>query len=99
MVAELREGFSWLIVNETMANHLDDSHIPYFNGLPQESLEEYKCDVEAYVHGTKADDMKLCGPSLLRRLGGIPGALERRELKAPDLAKDEGYQLIFGFLE
>ena len=67
-----------------------------FNGLPTESLEEYRYDVEAYVHGTKADDKKLCGPRLLRRLGGIPGALA---LEAAELAKDEGYKLIFVFLE
>ena len=84
-----------------MANsyHDGDSHIPFFNGLPQESLEEYKYDIEAYVHGTKAEDKKLCGPRLLRRLGGIPGALARRELKALDLAKDDGYKLILAFLE
>ena len=38
-----------------MAYHDSDSHIPFFNGLPQESLEEYKYDIEAYVHGTKAE--------------------------------------------
>ena len=53
-------------------------------------MEEYKYDIEAYVHGTKAEDKKLCGTRLLRRLGGIPGALARRELKAADLAKEDG---------
>ena len=39
------------------------------------------------------------GPRLIRRLGGIPGALARRELHLPDLAKPDGYKLIFVFLE
>ncbi len=41
-----------------------DGVVPYFNGLPQENLEEYCYDVEAYVHGTMVDDKKLCGPRL-----------------------------------
>ena len=55
--------------------------------------------MEAYAHGTKIDDRKLCGPRLLHRLGGIPGALARRELKPETLAKDDGYKLILVFLE
>ena len=82
-----------------MANHFDDGIVPFFNGLPQESLEEYRYDVEAYIHGTKTDDRKLCGPRLLRRLGGIPGALARRELKPAELAQEDGYKLILVFLE
>ena len=76
-----------------------DSIIPHFNGLPQESLEEYRYDVETYIHGTKPEDRKVCGPRLLRRLGGIPGALARREIVPSDLTKDDGFKLIFAFLE
>ena len=39
------------------------------------------------------------GPRLVRRLGGIPGTLARRELHMPDLAKPDGYKLILVFLE
>ena len=77
----------------------NDSVIPHFNGLPHESLDEYMYDVQIYIHGTKADERKLCGPRLLRRLGGVPGALIRREIKPEDLAKDDGHKLIFAFLE
>ena len=42
---------------------------------------------------------KLTEPRLVRRLGGVPGALTRRELHMPDLAKPEGYKLILVFLE
>ena len=42
---------------------------------------------------------KLIGPRLVRRLGGIPGALARRELHMPDLAKPDGYKLNLVFLE
>ena len=42
---------------------------------------------------------KLIGPRLVRRLGGVLGALARRELHMPDLAKPEGYKLILVFLE
>jgi len=67
-----------------------DFLIPHFNGLPTESLEEYKYDVESYVYGTKEDDRKVIGPRLLRCLGGVPGVLARRELKPVDLAKIDG---------
>ena len=42
---------------------------------------------------------KLIGPRLVRCLGGVLGALARRELHMPDLAKPEGYKLILVFLE
>ena len=60
---------------------------PCFNGLPSKSLEDYTFEVEALVAGSKDDEKKLIGPRLVRRLGGIPGALARRELHMPDLAK------------
>ena len=82
-----------------MTNNDMDSVIPYFNGLPHESLEEYRYDVETYIHGTKQDDRKLCGPRLLRKLGGVPGALAGREITPEVLAKEDGYKLIFAFLE
>ena len=72
---------------------------PCFNGLPSESLEDYAFEVEALVAGSKDDVKKLIGPRLIRRLGGIPGALARRELHMPDLAKPDGYKLILVFLE
>ena len=60
---------------------------PCFNGLPSESLEDYAFEVEALVAGSKDDEKKkLIGPRLIRRLGGIPGALARRELHMPELA-------------
>ena len=72
---------------------------PCFNGLPSESLDEYAFEVEALVAGTKDDEKKLIGPRLVRRLGGVPGALARRELHMPDLEKPDGYKLIQVFLE
>ena len=72
---------------------------PCFNGLPSESLDDYTFDVEALVAGSKDDEKKLIGPRLVRRLGGVPGALARRELHMPDLAKPEGYKMILLFLE
>ena len=72
---------------------------PCFNGLPSESLEDYAFEVEALVARSKDDEKKLIGPRLIRRLGGIPGALARRELHMPDLAKPDGYKLILVFLE
>ena len=72
---------------------------PCFNGLPSESLDDYTFEVEALVAGSKDDEKKLIGPRLVRRLGGVPGALARRELHMPDLAKPEGYKLILLFLE
>ena len=42
---------------------------------------------------------KLIGPRLIRRLGGIPGALARRELHLPDLAKPDGYKLMLVLFE
>ena len=56
-------------------------------------------EVEALVAGTKDDEKKLIGQRLVRRLGGVPGALARRELHMPDLAKPGGYKLILVFLE
>ena len=66
---------------------------PCFNGLPSESLDEYAFEVEALVAGTKDDEKKPIGLRLVRRLGGVPGALAKRELHMPDLAKPEGYKL------
>ena len=60
---------------------------------------DYTFEVEALVAGSKDDEKKLIGPRLVRRLGGVPGALARRELHMPDLAKPEGYKLILLFLE
>ena len=49
--------------------------------------------------GSEDCEKKLIGPRLIPRLGGIPGALARRELHMPDLAKPDGYKLISVFLE
>ena len=70
-----------------------------FNGLPSESLDECIFEVEAWVTGSENDEKKLIETRLVRRLGGVPGALARRELHMPDLAKPEGYTLILLFLE
>ena len=70
---------------------------PCFNGLPSERMDDALFEVEALVAGTKDDEKKLIGSRLVRRLGGIPGALARRELHMPDLAKPEGYKLILVF--
>ena len=77
----------------------DFQFYPCFNGLPSESLDDYTFEVEALVAGSKDDEKKLFGPRLVRRLGGVPGALARRELHVPDLAKPDGYKLILVFLE
>ena len=52
-------------------------------------------EVRALVAGSKDDEKKLIGPRLVRRLGGIPSALARRELHMPDLAN----KLMLVFLE
>ena len=80
-------------------DHDDNSVYPHYNGLADESLEDYAYDVETLVQGTKKDDRVLWGPRELRRLGGIPGALARQELKPSDLANEDGYKLILVFLE
>ena len=83
-----------------MAKVDDDFQLyPCFNGLPSESLEDSIFEVEALVAGSKDDEKNLIGPRLVRRLGGVPGALASRELHMPDLAKPEGYKLILVFLE
>ena len=64
---------------------------------PLESLEDYTFEVEALVAGSQDDEKQLIGPRLVRRLGGIPGALARRELHMPDLAKPDGHKLILVF--
>ena len=51
-------------------------------------------EVEALVASTKPDDHKLTGLRLIRRLGGVLGALARRELNMLDLANDDGYKPI-----
>ena len=80
-----------------MAKVDDDFQLyPCFDGLPSESMEDYTFEVEALVAGSKDEEKKLTGPRLVRGLGGIPGALARRELHMTDLAKPEGYKLIFG---
>ena len=72
---------------------------PCFKGLPSESLIDYTFEVEASVAGSKDEKKKLLGPRLVRRLGGLPGALARRELHMLDLAKPEGFKLSLLFLE
>ncbi len=81
-----------------MAHVHDDGIVPYY-GLPAESLEEHQRDVESYVHSTKTEDRKLCGPSLLRRVGGRLDALAKSEVKPQDLAKDDGFNLMLVLLE
>ena len=77
-----------------MAKVDDDFQLfPCFNGLPSESLEDHSFEVEALVAGSKD-----IGPRLIRRLGGIPGALARRELHMPDLAKPDGCKLIWALI-
>ena len=77
----------------------DFQSCPCFNGLPSESLEGYTFEVEALVAGSKDDEKKLIGLRLVRRLGGLPRALARREWHMQDLAKPGGYKLILVFLE
>ena len=81
-----------------MAKVDDDFQLyPCFNGLPSESLEDYSFEV---VAGSKDDEKKLIGPRLHSSARfRTPGALARRELHMPDLAKPEGYKLILVFLE
>ena len=52
-----------------------------------------------WLQDPKDDEKKLIGLRLIRRLGGIPGALARRELHMLNLAKPDGYKLILVFLE
>ena len=84
-----------------MAKVDDDFHLyPCFNGLPSESLEDYTLlKSRHWLQDPKMMKKRLIGPRLIRRLGGIPGALARRELHMPDLAKPDGYKLILVFLE
>ena len=83
-----------------MPKYDDDFQLyPCFNGLSFGSLDDRTFEVEALVAGSKDDEKKLTGPRLVRRLGGVPGALARRELHMPDLAKPDGYKLILLFLE
>ena len=77
----------------------DFQFYPCFNALPSESLEDNAFEVEALVAGSEDVEKKLIGPRLIRRLGRLPGALARRELHMPDLAKPDGYRLILVFLE
>ena len=63
------------------------------------TISSLDIEVEALVAGSTDDEKKLIGPRLVRRLGGVPGALARRELHMPDLAKPPGYKLIRLFLE
>ena len=65
-----------------MAQHSDGNlgEIPAFSGLPHERLEDYERDLEAYVLGTRESDRVLIAPRLLRRLGGLPGELVRRNI-------------------
>ena len=56
-------------------------------------------EFEDLVAGSKDDEKKLIGPRMVRRLGGVPGALAKRELHMPDLARPGGYKLILTFLE
>ena len=84
----------------TVRTHNDDFQLyPCFNGLPSESPDDYTSEVEALVAGSKDDEKKLIGPRLVRRLGGVPGALAKKELHMPDLAEPDGYKLILLFLE
>ena len=64
---------------------------------PLESLEDHTFEVEALVAGSQDDGKQLIGHRLVRRLGGIPGALARRELHMPDFAKPDGHKLILVF--
>ena len=52
-----------------------------------------------WVAGSKDDEKKLIGPRLVRRLGGVLGALGRRDLHMLDLAKPEEFKLILTFLQ
>ena len=72
---------------------------PCFNNLSCESMDDYTFVVEALVAGSRNDEKKLIGQRLVRRFGGVPGALARREIHMPDIAEPEGYKLILAFLE
>ena len=73
-----------------MAEVGDDFQLyPCFNGLPSESLDDNSFEVEVLVARSKDDEKKRIGPRLVRRLGRVPGALARRELHVPYLAKPE----------
>ena len=76
------------------------SCLPVSTVGPSESLDDYIFfEVEALVAESKDDEKKPIGPRLVRRLDGVPGALARRELLMPNLAKPEGYKLILLFIE
>ena len=77
---------------------MEQHHVPTFSGLPHESLEEYEWEVHTWSASHKADDKVLLGPRLARKLGGIPGALARRELKTETLSTPEGVQHVLDFL-
>ena len=81
-----------------MADHSDSPLVPSFSGLAHESLDEYECEVKAYVAGTRAEERPLLGPRLARRLGGIPGALARRTLNFEQLSLADGPARIITFL-
>ena len=71
-----------------MAKVDDDFQLyPCFNGLPSRVWKTTLLRSKPWLLGSKDDEKKLIGPRLVRRLGGIPGALARRELHMPDLAK------------
>ena len=71
---------------------------PVFNDLHSESLDDYIFEVEALVARSKDDEKKLFGPRLVRRLGGVFGALARRVLHMSDLTKPEGFKNDHNFL-
>ena len=77
-----------------MANDNGPGDIPTFSGLPHERLEDYERDLKAYVLGTRDLDRPLIGPRLLRRLGGLPGELIRREVTPESVAKEDGFEVI-----
>ena len=81
-----------------MANE-NGNFVPTFSGLPSESLDEYIWDVETWVAGFKVDDRPLLGPRLARRIGGVPGALARRELNTVELSKPQGWKTVIDFLK
>ena len=60
---------------------------PCFQRFASQSLDDCTFEVDALVAGYKDDEKQLIGPRLVRQLGGVPGALARREMHMPDLAK------------
>lgn len=84
-----------LAIAGTMPYDDDIPFYPVFNGLAHENLDDYIFDVERLVAGTKLDERQL----LVRRLGGMPGALSRREIKATDIAVGGGNFILTKFLE